>query len=76
VDFRGAAREVLREAGHPLHYWTKTEVALEGGYLKSAGQTPQDTMRARLSVDVRDDPQTPFVQTTPGVYGLEGALLG
>jgi len=50
VDFRGAAREVLREAGHPLHYWTKTEVALEGGYLKSAGQTPQDTMRARLSV--------------------------
>jgi hypothetical protein len=29
-------------------------------------------MRARLSVDVRDNPETPFVQTAPGVYGLKG----
>jgi hypothetical protein len=28
-------------------------------------------MRARLSVDVRDNPETPFVQTAPGVYGLK-----
>jgi hypothetical protein len=28
-------------------------------------------MRARLSVDVRDNPETPFVQTAPGVYALK-----
>ena len=71
VDFKAAAREVLREVGHPLHYGDITELALESGYLESAGRTPQNTMRARLSVDVRDNPETPFVQTAPGVYGLK-----
>jgi hypothetical protein len=28
-------------------------------------------MRARLSVDVRDNPETLFVQTAPGVYSLK-----
>ncbi len=34
-------------------------------------------MRARLSVDVRDNGESPFLQTAPGVYGLrEGAARG
>jgi len=74
VDFKVAAREVLREVGHPLHYSDITEFALESGYLESAGRTPQNTMRARLSVDVRDNPATPFLQTAPGVYGLKDGL--
>jgi hypothetical protein len=74
VDFKAAAREVLREVGHPLHYTDITEIALESGYLESAGRTPQNTMRARLSVDVRDNLETPFVQTAPGVYGLKETL--
>ena len=57
--------------GHPLHYTDITEIALESGYLHSEGRTPQNTMRARLSVDVRDNPETPFVQTASGVYGLK-----
>ena len=71
MDFKAAAREVLGEVGHPLHYGDITELALESGYLASAGRTPQNTMLARLSVDVRDNPQTPFIQTAPGVYGLK-----
>ena len=71
MDFKSAAREVLREVGHPLHYGDITELALESGYLASAGRTLQNTMRARLSVDVRDNPQSPFVQTAPGIYGLK-----
>ena len=71
MDFKSAAREVLREVGHPLHYGDITELALESGYLASAGRTPQNTMRARLSVDVRDNPQSPCVQTAPGIYGLK-----
>jgi len=74
VDFKAAAREVLREVGHPLHYSDITEMALESGYLKSAGLTPHNTMRARLSVDVRDNPESAFVQTAPGVYGLRRGL--
>ncbi len=71
MDFKAAAREVLGEVGHPLHYTDITEIALQSGYLKSAGRTPQNTMRARLSVDLRDNPDTHFVQTAPGVYGLK-----
>jgi HB1, ASXL, restriction endonuclease HTH domain len=56
VDFKAAAREVLSEVGHPLHYSDITEIALQSGYLESAGRTPQNTMRARLSVEVRDNP--------------------
>jgi hypothetical protein len=70
VHFKAAAREVLGEVGYPLHYMDITEIALQSGYLKSAGRAPQ-TMRARLSVDVRDNPETHFVQTAPGVYGLK-----
>lgn len=62
---------MLEEVGHPLHYGDITEIALESGYLESAGRTPQNTMRARLSVDVRDNEESPFLQTAPGVYGLK-----
>ena len=58
--------------GHPLHYTDITEIALESGYLVSRGRTPHNTMRARLSVDVRDNPESPFIQTAPVVYGLQG----
>jgi hypothetical protein len=74
MNFKAAAREVLKEIGHPLHYSDITEIALESGYLRSAGRTPQNTMRARLSVDVRDNPESPFFQSAPGVYGLKDPL--
>ena len=74
MDFKAAAREVLKEIGHPLHYCDITEIALESGYLRSVGRTPHNTMRARLSVDVRDNPESPFFQSAPGVYGLKDPL--
>ncbi|MGF1471608.1 MAG: winged helix-turn-helix domain-containing protein [Rubrobacteraceae bacterium] len=70
MDFKAAAHQVLREIGHPLHYTDITEIALESGYLESAGKTPHNTMRARLSVDVRDNPESRFFQSAPGVYGI------
>ena len=71
MDVKAAARAVFEEVSHPLHYADITEIALQSGYLQSAGRTPQNTMRARLSVDVRDNPNTLFVQTAPGIYGLK-----
>ncbi len=76
MDFKAAAREVLQEIGHPLHYTDITEIALESGYLESSGKTPHNTMRARLSVDVRDNPGSCFAQTAPGVYGLRDSGRG
>ena len=66
--------QVLREVGQPLYYSDLTEIALESGYMGSAGRTPQNTMRVRLSVGVRDKSGTSFVQTAPGVYGLKRVL--
>lgn len=71
MNFKAAAHEVLEEVGHPLHYSDITDIALESGYLTTRGKTPHDTMRARLSVDVRDNPDSLFVQTAPGVYALK-----
>lgn len=70
LDFKTAAQRVLEEIGHPLHYTDITEIALQSGYLESRGRTPHNTMRARLSVDVRDNPHSAFRQTAPGIYGL------
>ena len=62
----------MEKVGYPLHYADITEIALASGYLTSRGRTPHHTMRARLSVDVRDNSESPFVQTAPGIYGLKG----
>ncbi len=75
MSFKAAARLALQELGHPLHHTDSTERTLETGYLKSSGRTPHNTMRVRLSVDVRDDPESLFIRTAPGVYGLKGRDL-
>nr|WP_279387475.1 winged helix-turn-helix domain-containing protein [Rubrobacter taiwanensis] len=71
MDFKAAARVVLEEVGHPLHYTDIVELAMKSGYLRSEGETPHNTMRARLSVDVRDNPASPFERVAPGVFGLK-----
>ena len=55
-----------------MHCTDITEIALESVYLVSRCRTTHNTMHARLSVDVRNDPESPFIQTAPGVYGVQG----
>jgi HB1, ASXL, restriction endonuclease HTH domain len=74
VDFKAAAREVLRGIRHPLHYSDIIEIALESGYLNSAGRTPQNTMRARLYVDVRDNPGPRLSRPLPASTASKGPL--
>ena len=71
MGFKEAARRVLGEVGHPLHYADITELALQSGYLNTRGRTPANTMRARLSVEVRDNPDSVFECVAPGVYALK-----
>ena len=71
MDFKAAAGEVLSEVGRPLHYGDITELAPESGYHTSGVRTPQNTMRARFPVDVRDNPETVWTKGVSGVYGLK-----
>ncbi len=55
LTFLNAAEEVLRRysPGAPLHYRKITEHALADGLITSAGITPEATMIAQLSVDIK-----------------------
>ena len=66
-----AAAAVLAEAGGPLHYRDITERMLAKGLWNSEGKTPEATVNARLSVDVRDHgPASRFVRVSPGWFAL------
>jgi len=46
--FKDIAWEILKETGKPLNSKDITKIALERGWLKTAGKTPEATMNAQL----------------------------
>lgn len=69
--FKGVAYEILIEAGKPLHSDKITEIALQNGWLKTAGKTPKATMNAQLVVDVnKKGSQSLFKKTGPSTFAL------
>jgi len=59
------AEEVLKNASHPLTYQEIWELGLELGIrekLDTSGSTPEQTLGARLFVDVRDEPNSKFLK--------------
>jgi len=69
--FKGIAYQILKEAGKPLHSKEITKIALERGWLKTAGRTPEATMNAQIVVDInsRKDASR-FIKTAPSTFGL------
>ena len=66
-----AAYQVLLDAGVPLHVGEITLRAIDAGLWITQGLTPNRTMSATLSTDVRDHgQQSRFVRTGPGIYSL------
>lgn len=60
------AYQILQEVNKPLHSDEITKIALERGWLKSAGKTPEATMNAQLVVDInRNGILSRFVKTSP-----------
>ena len=51
-SFKDIAYQILKETEKPLHSKKITKVALERGWLKTAGKTPEAAMNAQLVVDV------------------------
>jgi hypothetical protein len=51
-SFKEIAHQILSEVNRPLHSKEITKIALDRGWLKTAGKTPEATMNARLVVDI------------------------
>jgi hypothetical protein len=70
-SFKDIAYQILKEAGKPLHSKEITKIALERGWLKTAGKTPEATMNAQLVVDINSKKdKSRFVKTAPSTFGL------
>lgn len=66
-----AAEQVLKAAGGPLHYVEITRRMARDGLWASAGRTPEGTVSARLSSDLKQNREkSRFVRCAPGVFDL------
>jgi len=69
--FKGVAYEILKEAGKPLRSDEMTRIALQRGWLKTAGKTPEATMNALLIVDVnKNGTSSLFKKCGPMLFAL------
>ena len=69
--FKGIAYEILKEAGKPLHSDDITKIALQKGWLKTAGKTPKATMNAQLIVDVnKNGTKSLFKKVAPSTFAI------
>ena len=69
--FKGVAYEILKEAKKPLHTDEITKIALQKGWLKTAGITPEATMNAQLVVDTnKNGSQSLFKKTGPSTFAV------
>ncbi|MDP8924320.1 MAG: HTH domain-containing protein, partial [Chloroflexota bacterium] len=69
--FLGAARQVLEEAGEPLHPRVITERALAAGLVRTSGKTPEATMAAQIYTSIqRQGELSRFVRVGRGLFGL------
>jgi hypothetical protein len=74
-SFKDIAYEILRETGRPLHSKEITKIALERGWLKTVGKTPEATMNAQLVVDINSKKEkSRFIKTAPSTFGLNTTL--
>ena len=70
-SFKDIAYQILKETGRPLHSKEITKIALNKGWLKTAGKTPEATMNAQLVVDINSKKEkSRFIKTDPSVFWL------
>ncbi|MGE0589863.1 MAG: winged helix-turn-helix domain-containing protein [Cyclobacteriaceae bacterium] len=69
--FKNAALRVLTESKSPLHYKEITRLALQRGYLKTEGKTPEASMNAQLITEVNAlGTEASFIKTSPATFSL------
>ena len=66
-----AIKRLLNEEQRPMHYLKITEEIINRGYWQTTGKTPEATVSARLSTDVKHKgDKSCFIRTQPGCYYL------
>jgi len=69
--FKNSAIEVLKKENKPLHYSKITEIAIESGVLETEGATPEKSMNAQISVDIKNRGKgSDFTRTAPGIFTI------
>ncbi len=69
--YKNSAYKVLSGSDKPLHYREITKKALEMGILETVGATPEASMNAQISVDIKQNGSTSiFARLSPGHYSL------
>lgn len=69
--FKQAAIKILKKTKNPLHYSEITRLALEKGILETSGETPELTMNALISSDIKHKKQaSDFIRVKPGIFTL------
>lgn len=69
--FKESAIKVLKDAKQPLHYREITKLAIESGYLETDGKTPEASMNAQLSMDIKNKADaSDFVKTASSTFAL------
>ena len=75
MDALEASKKVLEETGQLLHYQVITEQILSRDLWQSDGKTPERTINARISGDIKEKGKdSKFIRIQPGVYGLRDWL--
>jgi hypothetical protein len=68
--FKQTAIDALRKSSKPLHYREITRIALEEGGLVTEGATPEATMNAQITTDIKvKGTASDFIKVSPGVFG-------
>lgn len=73
LKWKEAIEKILSEEKKQLHYTEIAKLIAERGYRKSLGATPQDTVSAQLSIDVKKGDSI-FAKTDKGYYILRKFL--
>ncbi len=69
--FKQSAIEILKKVKKPLHYKEITRLALESGILETVGTTPESSMNAQITVDIKHKGEgSDFMRTAPGTFTL------
>ena len=71
LKWKDAIVRVLEEEKKALHYTEIAELIAERGYRTSLGVTPQDTVSANITTDIKNNEgNSIFVRVNPGIYYL------
>jgi restriction system protein len=71
MDSLDAAEEVLRVEGRPLRSKELTQLMLERGLWKTSGRTPEQTVNARIAVDImKRGANSRFQRVSTGLFAL------